>query len=91
MSELQGVADEDLYFRDGEHASAVGDYLVSMVLTKLITGALPGQNFLKAYDFTIPDENWFPVKEDVDDEVVMISKDVADIIRKHVSAICEEI
>ena len=79
-----------MYFRDGEHASAVGDYLVSMVLAKLITGALPGQNFLKAYDFTIPDENWFPVKEDVDDEVVMISKDVADIIRKHVSVICEE-
>lgn len=91
MPELQGESGEDLYFRDGEHASAVGDYLVSIVLTKLITGAFPSQDFLKAYDFTIPDENWFPVKEDVNDEVVMISKDVADIIRKHVSAICEEI
>ncbi len=28
---------------------------------------------------------WFPVKENVDDEVVIISKDVADIVRKHVS------
>jgi hypothetical protein len=85
MQEFQGVFDEDLYYRDGEHASAVGDYLTAMVLTRVITGKLPGQDFLKAYDFTIPDERWFPVKENVEDEVVTISKDVADVIRKHVS------
>ncbi len=87
MSELQDVFDEDLYYRDGEHASAVGDYLTAMVLTRVITGKLPGQDFLKAYDFTIPDERWFPVNENVEDEVVTISKDVADVIRKHVGRV----
>jgi hypothetical protein len=86
MNELQDSFGVDLYYRDGEHASAIGDFLVSMVLTKLITGKLPSEDFLKAYDFTIPDQNWFPVKEDIDNEIVSISKDVATVIRKHVSA-----
>lgn len=86
MKELQDTFSADLYYRDGEHASTIGDYLVSMVLTKLITGKLPSEGFVKAYDFTIHEQNWFPVKEDVNDEIVSISNDVADVIRKHVSA-----
>ncbi len=84
LTELQDECGEDLYFRDGEHASAIGDYLVAMVLTKVITGKLPKQDFLKAYDFTIPGESWFPVNESVEDEVVTIPQNVADIIRRHI-------
>lgn len=82
--ELQDKYGVDLYFRDGEHASVVGDYLVAMVLTKVITGKLPESDFLKAYDFTLPGEAWFPVKEDVEDEVVSIPEHIAEIIRKHI-------
>lgn len=88
-SELQEKNGEDLYFIDGEHASALGDYLVAMVLTKVITGKLPDRDFLKAYDFTLPDEIWLHVKENVDDEVVMISKNVAELIRKSIAAFWE--
>lgn len=87
LPELLQKCGVDLYYRDGEHASAIGDYLVSMVLTNVITGKLPDQDFLKSYDFTTPDESWFPVKENVTDEVVMISRDVADIIRKKVATV----
>ncbi len=82
--ELQDKYGVDLYFRDGEHASVVGDYLVAMVLTKVITGKLPESDFLKAYDFTLPGEAWFPVKEDVEDEVVSIPEHIVEIIRKHI-------
>ena len=85
MPELQDKYGVDLYFRDGEHASAMGDCLVAMVLTNVITGKLPKQDFLKAYDFTVPREAWFPVKEDVEDEAVSVPKNIAEIIRKHIS------
>ena len=84
--ELQDKYGVDLYFRDGEHASAVGDYLVAMVLTNVITGKLPKQDFLKAYDFTVPGEAWFPVKEDVEKEVVSIPEYIVEIIRKYISS-----
>ena len=81
--------ESDLYFRDGEHASAVGDYLVSIVLTKTITGKLPSEDFLEAFDFVIPESNYFiPVKEDVEEETIMLSKEITEIIRKHVIQIC---
>lgn len=83
MKELSDLG-TDLYFRDGEHASAVGDYLVSMVLTRTITGKLPSEDFIQAFDFSTPDSNWIPVKENVDDETVTLSKDVVEIIRKYV-------
>lgn len=85
MSEFRDEYGADLYFRDGEHASAIGDYLVAMVLTKVIAGRLPKRNFLKTYDFTISGETWFPVKENVEDEVVLIPDYVAEVIRKHIS------
>jgi hypothetical protein len=30
-------------------------------------------------------EAWFPVKEDVEDEAVSVPKNIAEIIRKHIS------
>ena len=84
MKELSDF-ETDLYFRDGEHASAVGDYLVSIVLTRIITGKLPSEDFLEAFDFVIPESNYFiPVKENVEEEKVTLSKEIAEIIRKYV-------
>ena len=82
--ELKDRADADLYWRDGAHASAVGDYLIAMALTKLITGKLPPEDFVKSYDFTRPDTDWFPVKENVDEEIVEIPDEIIKVIRKHV-------
>lgn len=85
MKELADLG-VDLYFRDGEHASAVGDYLVAMVLTRTITGKLPAEGFLQAFDFTIPDSSWIPVKENVEEENITLSKDVAAVIRRYVAS-----
>lgn len=85
MPELKDAYGVDLFFRDGEHASVIGDYLVAMVLTYVMTRKLPRQNFLKAYDFTLPGEAWLPVNEDVNDEVIKIPKTIAEVIRNHIS------
>ena len=82
LSELEG--DADLYFTDGEHASAIGDYLVAMILVKTITGKLPEESFVKSFDFTIPGDNWQPVKEDVSDEEVQIPMEIVSVIRSFV-------
>ena len=82
-SDLKDTADADLYFRDGEHASPIGDYLTAMVLTKTITGRLPKRNFLKAFDFSVPDE-FQPVKENVFDETLYIPVDIAETIRRRI-------
>ncbi len=87
MAELQNSSDADLYYRDGAHASSTGDYLIAMVLTKVITGKLPTGDFLKGYDFSVPCDSWIPVKEHVEDEIVEISADVANMIRRFVEAI----
>ncbi len=80
--ELQERFGADLYFKDGAHASAIGDYLIAMVLTKALTGKLPSKKFLDAYDFSLPDSSWIPVKEDVADELITIAPEVAEVIRK---------
>lgn len=41
MDEVQDVFGAYLYFKDDEHSSVIWDYLVAMVLTKVITGNLP--------------------------------------------------
>ena len=48
--EIKDITGADLYYKDGAHASALGDYLVSMVLAKTITGQLPDSSFKLAYD-----------------------------------------
>ena len=55
-----------------------------MVMAKTITGKLPGEKFLKAFDFTVP-EKFYPLKEDVEEETAGIEEDIADTIRKHVN------
>ena len=71
----------DLYFRDGEHASPVGDYLAAMVIARTITGKLPDKGFLKAFDFTRPDDQWLPVKEDTEKIGIQLSEEIAETIR----------
>lgn len=83
-TETLNSSDIELYFRDGAHASAVGDYLIAMVLTKVITGKLPDENFTTAFDFTVPDK-FQPVKENVQDEVINLAPEVVSIIREQVS------
>ena len=87
LSSLPSSQVEDLYFRDGEHASAIGDYLIAMVLTKTILGKLPDQDFLKALDFNIPDDSWLSVEENPDKEAVKVSSEIAAIIRKHINIV----
>lgn len=84
LREIEKISDCNLYRRDGAHASVVGDYLIAMVLTKVITSKLPKRNFLKAYDFTLSKSCWLPVQENVADEEVKIPSDIAEIIRKNV-------
>ena len=76
----------DLYYRDGAHASAVGDYLVATVLTKVITGKLPKEDFLTAFDFSLPDDEWLNVKENVEEEILSLPKEVVQVIRECVNA-----
>ncbi|SFV03473.1 SGNH/GDSL hydrolase family protein [Butyrivibrio sp. INlla21] len=85
--ELKDIPDADLYYRDGAHASAVGDYLVAMVLTKVITGAIPSENFKKSFDFSLPDDEWNHVKEKVEDESVELTSEVVKAIRDCVKEI----
>ncbi len=85
-ADRDGQSGADLYYRDGAHASATGDYLIAMTLTKVITGKLPSEDFLKAYDFTLPDNDWFPVKENVEDAVTSITPQMAAMIRNAVVA-----
>ncbi|MCR5330138.1 MAG: hypothetical protein K6E62_02990 [Lachnospiraceae bacterium] len=82
IKETEKSVDADLYWKDGEHASSIGDYLVAMVLTKVITGRLPDADFDKAYDFTLPGGDWLPVKEDIADELVRIPPEVVHVIRE---------
>ena len=81
--EIEGAPDGDLYFRDGEHASPTGDYLIAMVLTKVMTGKLPDESFLKALDFSSGTDSWIPVNEDPDTEVTAVSPETAAAIRRH--------
>lgn len=71
----------DLYYRDGAHASAVGDYLAATVLAKVITGKLPKEDFLTAFDFSLPDDEWLNVKENVEEEILSLPKEVVQAIR----------
>jgi hypothetical protein len=82
-SEVLNSSDVELYFRDGEHASAAGDYLIAMVLTKVITGKLPKESFTTAFDFSVP-EQFQPVKEKVEDEITEIDSEIISIIRSKV-------
>ena len=84
---LKDIPDSNLSYRDGAHASAVGDYLIAMVLTKTITGKLPKKNFLTSFDFSFPDDKWTHVKENIEDEKVQIPAEIAVIIRKCVEGI----
>lgn len=86
-NEVRNSSDLELYFRDGEHASAVGDYLIAMALTKVLTGALPGESFRTAFDFTVP-EDFQPVKEDVSQEIVELDAGAVAKIREAVNCYC---
>ena len=81
FEELDGA---DLYYRDGAHASATGDFLAAMVLVKTITGKLPDEDFKMSFDFTLPGDEWQPVNEDVTDEPVQLPEDEVKAIRKFV-------
>ncbi len=84
LREINDIPGADLYYKDGAHASALGDYLVSMVLAKAITGKLPDSSFKSAYDFTLPDDDWNHVKVEIEDEKVAISENLVNIIRSNV-------
>ena len=73
---LRDISGADLYFRDGQHASPIGDYLAALVIVKTITGKLPENPLLKALDFSLPGDNWLPVKENSEDETVYLPEDI---------------
>ena len=81
LNMLSDIPEADLYYRDGAHASAVGDYLVATVLTKVITGKLPKEDFLTAFDFSLPDDEWLHVKENVEEETTCLPREVVQAIR----------
>ena len=86
LNVLSDMSEADLYYRDGAHASAVGDYLAATVLTKVITGKLPKEDFLTAFDFSLPDDEWLNVKENVKEEILSLPKEVVQVIRECVNA-----
>ncbi len=71
----------ELYWKDGEHASPIGDYLAALVITKTITGKLPDKFFLRAYDFTGA-EMWHKVKETVSEEYTEIPAETAELFHR---------
>ncbi len=85
-NDVLNSSDMELYFRDGAHASAIGDYLIASVLTQVITGKLPNDSFTTAFDFTVP-VNFQPVKENVQDEMVELDPEIISKIRSSVSKI----
>ena len=86
LSKLPYADRYDLYYRDGAHASAVGDYLAATVLTKVITGKFPKEVFLPAFDFSLPDDEWLNVKENVEEEILSLPKEVVQVIWECVNA-----
>jgi hypothetical protein len=84
LKEIKDIPSADLYYKDGAHASFLGDYLVSMVLAKAITGQLPDSSFKSAYDFTLPDDEWNHVKVDIDEENVIIPENLVSISRSNI-------
>lgn len=84
LKELEAEVDADLYYKDGAHASGIGDYLVAMTLTKTITGKLPDEKFCVSFDFTLPDDNWNHVKLSLEDEQITIPENIASIIRDNI-------
>ena len=86
MAELPCTPEADLYFRDGEHASAVGDYLIAMVLTKVMTRKLPDPGFLSALDFIGEGDFWIPVKDPAE-EAAEVSPEIASVIKKYTEKI----
>ena len=84
LADLNDQSEYDLYFRDGEHASAVGDYLAAMVTVKAITGKMPLKGFRRAFDFTIPGENKVRATENISDEELQLPEMIVEIIRDNV-------
>ena len=84
LQELKTIPNADLYYKDGAHASALGDYLVSMCLAKTITGKLPEPAFTNAFDFTLPDDEWNHVKTNIEEEKVTIPENITNIIRNNI-------
>ena len=85
-SNVLGVGNIELYFRDGEHASAIGDFLIAMVITKTITGKLPDKKFRTALDFTVPLE-FQPVKEDTSEEEIILGSEIVSLIRENIQKV----
>ena len=79
------ASDADLYFRDGEHASPVGDHLTALVIVHTITGRIPEKSFRKALDFTRDDDKWLPVKENGEDEMMELPEEITDLMHDLVS------
>ena len=69
----------DLYWKDGEHASPAGDYLISAVITKTITGSATDAGYMDAYDFS--GTGGFPsANEDVEKEHVLLPQQTVAVI-----------
>ena len=47
--------------------------------------SLPSSDFVKTFDFSLPNDDWNSVKENVDEEIMSVPLDVAATIRKYVS------
>lgn len=84
QKEIENDSEMDLYYKDGAHASPIGDYLIAMTITKTITDKLPSDSFLKAFDFTTPDSNWNHVKTNMDEETITIPEHIATMIREKI-------
>lgn len=73
----KSISEAELYWSDGEHASPEGDFLTALVITKTITGSLPGRDFCRAYDFSTHEEG-LKLKENVPDEYIRLTQQTVD-------------
>lgn len=69
---------DDLYWRDGEHASPAGDFLTALVITKTLTGKVPDRSFRRGYDFADP-AGGFQLRENAEEEIFELSRETVDV------------
>lgn len=81
--------DIDLYWKDGEHASIYGDYLIALTLFSVISGESVDRLSCNAIDFVGDNDIDFnnpKVREDINELGISLDSEYANLIKSEVSS-----